>query len=83
MANANLAEDLVSSAQQNGERTALRLDDLRVSYSDLERGSGLIAGILRAKGLQPGDRVGVMIPNVHYFPLVFYGCCVPERSSSR
>ena len=73
MASANLAEDLVSSAQKNGERTALRLDDLRVSYSDLEHGSGLIAGILRAKGLQPGDCVGVMLPNVHYFPLVFYG----------
>ena len=29
--------------------------------------------MLKDKGLQPGDRVGVMLPNVPYFGLVYYG----------
>ncbi len=39
----------------------------------LDEGSARIAGLLRAKGLQPGDRVGVMLPNVPYFPVIYYG----------
>ena len=29
--------------------------------------------MLKAKGLQPGDRVGIMLPNVPYFPVAYYG----------
>ena len=32
-----------------------------------------MAGLLKAKGLEPGDRVGVMLPNVPYFPVVYFG----------
>ena len=32
-----------------------------------------MAALLKAKGLQPGDRVGLMLPNVPYFPAVYYG----------
>ena len=28
---------------------------------------------MREKGLQPGDRVGVMLPNVPEFPIAYYG----------
>ena len=27
----------------------------------------------RSKGLEPGDRVGIMLPNVPYFAVVYYG----------
>ena len=32
-----------------------------------------MAAILKEKGVEPGDRVGVMLPNVPYFPIVYYG----------
>ena len=32
-----------------------------------------MAGLLKAKGLEPGDRVGIMLPNVPYFPIAYYG----------
>jgi long-chain acyl-CoA synthetase len=35
--------------------------------------SGWTTTLLRAKGVAPGDRVGVMLPNVPYFPVAYYG----------
>src|SRR3712207_6745897 len=32
-----------------------------------------VAGLLRAKGVGPGDRVGLQLPNVPYFPFAYYG----------
>ena len=36
-------------------------------------GSARMAGMLKEKGIEPGDRVGVMLPNVPYFPVAYYG----------
>ena len=32
-----------------------------------------VAGLLKEKGVAPGDRVGIMLPNVPYFGAVYYG----------
>ncbi|WP_347232934.1 AMP-binding protein [Streptomyces sp. PRh5] len=32
-----------------------------------------MAGDLRGRGVEPGDRVGLVLPNVPAFPIVFYG----------
>ena len=69
----NLATILTASAERDGDRTALKLDDTEVSYGMLDAGSQRVAGLLKSKGLQPGDRVGVMLPNVPYFAAVYYG----------
>ena len=39
----------------------------------LDEGSARVAGLLRERGVQPGDRVGIMLPNVPYFAVVYYG----------
>jgi long-chain acyl-CoA synthetase len=39
----------------------------------LDEGSARVAGLLRSKGLEPGDRVGLMMPNVPYFPAIYFG----------
>src|SRR5206468_9744117 len=39
----------------------------------LDEGAKRVAGMLREKGVEPGDRVGIMLPNVPYFPTVYYG----------
>ena len=46
---------------------------LELTYGMLEEGSARIAGLLRSRGIEPGDRVGIMLPNVPYFPVVYYG----------
>ena len=39
----------------------------------LDEGSARVAGLLKSKGLEPGDRVGLMMPNVPYFPAIYFG----------
>jgi long-chain acyl-CoA synthetase len=69
----NLATILTETAKRHGDRIAAKLDDLEVSYSMLDEGSARVAGLLGTKGLAQGDRVGLMMPNVPYFPLIYFG----------
>jgi long-chain acyl-CoA synthetase len=71
--NANLATLLTTSAAKFPERIAVRLDDAAVPYAALEAGSQRVAGMLRSMGIEPGDRVGIMLPNTPHFPLAYYG----------
>ncbi|HZG48586.1 MAG TPA: long-chain fatty acid--CoA ligase [Thermoleophilaceae bacterium] len=69
----NLAGILIETAEKQGDRTAFKLDDAELSYHQLECASARVAHLLKSKGLAPGDRVGLMLPNVPYFPAVYYG----------
>jgi long-chain acyl-CoA synthetase len=69
----NLATILTETAARRGDKAAVKLDDVELSYSMLDGASAHVAGMLRGKGMEPGDRVGIMLPNVPYFPVVYYG----------
>jgi len=69
----NLATIMTSSAEAGPDRPALKLDDTEVSYAALDEASARVAGMLQSKGVEPGDRVGIMLPNVPYFPIAYYG----------
>jgi long-chain acyl-CoA synthetase len=69
----NLADLLTRSATAHPGRTAIKLDDLELSYAELDAASARVAGLLGAKGVGPGDRVGIMLPNVPYFAAAYYG----------
>ena len=69
----NLAANLTASAEVLGDKTALRLDELEMSYRALDLASARVAGLLRERGVEPGDRVGLMLPNVPEFAVVYYG----------
>ncbi|GLW30936.1 long-chain-fatty-acid--CoA ligase [Actinoplanes regularis] len=69
----NLAQNLAVSAARDGDAPALRLGDTVVSYAQLDVAGARVAGLLRDRGVQPGDRVGIMLPNVPQFAAVYYG----------
>jgi long-chain acyl-CoA synthetase len=69
----NLACNLIEASRRHPERVALRLDEIEVPYTGLDAASARFAGLLVARGLRPGDRVGVMLPNVPYFAIAYYG----------
>src|ERR687898_2480316 len=69
----NLARILTATAERLPEQTAFKLDDVELSYPMLDEGSARVAALLKSKGLEPGDRVGLMLPNVPYFPAIYYG----------
>src|ERR1700736_1685599 len=73
LSNMNLAGNLTSSARRTPDRPALRLDGRVVSYADFDRSSAQVAGLLVTLGVGPGDRVGVMLPNVPEFAACYYG----------
>ncbi|MFT4049231.1 MAG: long-chain fatty acid--CoA ligase [Solirubrobacterales bacterium] len=70
---ANLADALTKTAAEHPDAVALKLDDTELSYAQLDGASSLVAGLLAERGVEPGDRVGLMLPNVPYFPAVYYG----------
>src|SRR6187549_3337892 len=69
----NLASLLIESAARSPEATAIRLGELELGYGQLDDASARLATVLRQRGVQPGDRVGVMLPNVPQFPVAYYG----------
>jgi long-chain acyl-CoA synthetase len=69
----NLAGLLTASAESDPEHVAIKLDDAELTYAALDGASTHIAGLLAEHGFQRGDRVGIMLPNVPYFPVVYYG----------
>src|SRR5947209_11429172 len=69
----NFAEHLSSAAADDPSRPAVKLDDIGLSYGELDAAAARAAGMLRARGVQPGDRVGMQLPNVPYFPIVYFG----------
>ncbi len=69
----NLAHRLEETAKEHGDRPAVRLDDLVLSYDQLLDGARRITALLQSKGVGPGDRVGLVLPNVPPFPVLFYG----------
>ncbi len=69
----NLASIVTESAERTPDGPAIRLGELELSYAALDDRSARLATLLRDKGLAPGDRVGVMLPNVPDFPVAYYG----------
>jgi long-chain acyl-CoA synthetase len=69
----NLADLLIDTAARAPDRTAVKLGERELSYAELDQASARVAALLRAKAIGPGDRVGVMLPNVPYFAVVYYG----------
>ena len=69
----NLAGILTASAERDPEHVAIKLDDIELTYGALDVASAHIAGLLAAHGFSRRDRVGIMLPNVPYFPVIYYG----------
>jgi long-chain acyl-CoA synthetase len=69
----NLAENLSRSESEHPDRVAMKLDDVEFTYTQLDCAASRIANLLRSRGVEPGDRVGIMLPNVPYFAACYYG----------
>ena len=68
----NVCQSLTSTAQIFPDRTALVFGDQKISYAQLNLLSIKAAQQLSAAGVQPGDRVAMMLPNAPSFPIWYY-----------
>ena len=69
----NLSHFVGESADMYPSSIALRTSDTATTYSELHGRIRQLSGYLAEIGIQPGDRVGMMLPNTPVFPLVYYG----------
>ena len=73
MPNESLACNLIQTVSQDPQRPALFLKDRALTYAQLDDATARVAGLLRGWGIEPGDRVAVMLPNVPEFAIAYYG----------
>jgi long-chain acyl-CoA synthetase len=69
----SLARNLLDAADAEGGRPALRMDDAVLTYDEFRDAALRVSASLKSMGVEPGDRVGMVLPNVPSFPVVFYG----------
>jgi long-chain acyl-CoA synthetase len=70
--NDNLACNLTDDVARRVDEPAVRMDDVVVSYGRLDELTAQLAGVLQARGITAGDRVGIMLPNVPEFAIAYY-----------
>lgn len=69
----NLSIILRESAKSHPESTAVIHEGGKLTYRDLDAQSDRVAAELVRLGVQPGDAVGVQLPNVLEFVVTLYG----------
>ena len=64
---------IVAHARSRPDAVAVRLDENTLTWRDLDEATARVAGLLRAGGIAPGDRVALIMPNVPQFPVLYHG----------
>lgn len=69
----NLSVILEDSARSFPTKTAFIFGDTALNYAQINGAANQVANGLRAKGIQPGDKVALGCFNLPYFPIVYFG----------
>ena len=69
----NLSILLESSAQDYPGHVAVIFNDKKITYTELNAAANMFANGLTKLGVTKGDKVALMMPNVPYFPIAYYG----------
>ena len=70
----SVADLPAAAAEQRPDHPAvIDPDGCVMTWGELEHRVAALAGGLLAKGVEPGDRVAVMLPNTSAFPVAYWG----------
>lgn len=69
----NLGSILLASANEKPGAVAVRSGDQAITYAELDRAAKGVATGLAARGVSPGDKVALLIPNVPEFTIAYFG----------
>ena len=69
----NLAVLLEESAKEKPEKPALISGEHEMTYAELRDAAKRFANSLTGLGVEPGDKVALMLPNVSQFAIAYYG----------
>jgi long-chain acyl-CoA synthetase len=73
MATLNLSSVLEHSARLTPERVAVVCGPTQLTYAELDARATRLAAGLHAMGIRAGDHIALSCPNVHWFPIVYFG----------
>jgi long-chain acyl-CoA synthetase len=68
----NLGEMLDSICGQYGGKTAIIFEDKALSYGDLQKAVNSLANHLSRLGIEKGDKVAIMLPNIPEFVISYF-----------
>ena len=71
---ANLASILGSTAAAHPAKTAVIAGETELDYATVDLFARMFAGALRDLGVQPGEHVALVLPNVPQFTVAYFGC---------
>lgn len=75
MAAPNAAVELMrGSLERRPDKVAYLCEDETLSYRQLDQASHSFARLLAGRGITPGDRVVLALPDCFAFPIAFLGC---------
>jgi long-chain acyl-CoA synthetase len=69
----NLSLNLTETAAMYPDAIAIRCDAQELSFAELDDAAARFATFLESEGIEAGDRVGLMLPNIPAFAVVYYG----------
>ncbi|HEY7347031.1 MAG TPA: long-chain fatty acid--CoA ligase [Ktedonobacterales bacterium] len=69
----SLGTTFLGVARSRAQEIALFFEGHPISYGDLARQSEGFAAALRLRGIQPGDRVAILLPNFPHFLPAYFG----------
>jgi long-chain acyl-CoA synthetase len=64
-----LATQIEDSFARHGDRPAVTCNGESLTFAEVQQASSRLAGQLQAAGLQPGDRVALLLPNHLLYPV--------------
>ena len=70
----NLALLLRESATNYPQKTALSIGDTDLTYETVHLFAQRFAGALGSLGVEPGQHVALLLPNVPHFTIAYFGC---------
>ncbi|HVF20461.1 MAG TPA: long-chain fatty acid--CoA ligase [Mycobacteriales bacterium] len=69
----SLASILAESAKRHADNTAVVIGDMRLTYQQVWHVARQYAAVLRERGIGPGDKVALLLPNTPHFPFAYFG----------
>ncbi|MEM1124591.1 MAG: AMP-binding protein, partial [Bacteroidota bacterium] len=69
----NLSVILENSARQCPTKEAFTFMDTTLNFAQVNGAANQVANGLKAKGIQPGDKVALSCFNLPYFPIIYFG----------
>lgn len=60
------------AAEKFGTKTVLITDNQRISYAELNNAANAVAHLLLQKGIEKGDKVALMLPNIPEFVYTYF-----------